>query len=62
MEVDTGLFGGVKEGHKILTCKRDEKDPQLWFEDTDGVLRTKVGGFAMECLSTYLSNYNYVFI
>ena len=51
MEADTGLFGGVKEGLKVVTSKKDGKDQQLWYEDTHGVLRTKVNNFAIECLS-----------
>ena len=53
MEVDTGLFGGVKEGLKIVTSKKDGKDQQLWYEDQHGVLRTKVSNLAIECLSKY---------
>ena len=48
LEVDCGMFGGVKEGQELETSKLDGKEQQLWYEDEDGQLRCKVEGYAVQ--------------
>ena len=48
LEVDCGMFGGVKEGQELETSKLDGKDQQLWYEDEEGQLRCKVEGYAVQ--------------
>ena len=60
LEVDCGMFGGVKEGQELETSKLDGKEQQLWFEDEEGQLRCKVEGYAVQSDGGKFHMYRYM--
>ena len=46
--------GNFEEGTRIITWDKHGGDNQQWYEDKNGVIRSKVGDFALDLCSEFL--------